>query len=61
MLRFASHFFSKSRRNIFVQGVELGGAIKNVIALAAGMCEGLDLGMNAMSSLVTRGCKEMSR
>jgi glycerol-3-phosphate dehydrogenase (NAD+) len=43
-----------------VKGVELGGAIKNVIALAAGMCEGLDLGMNAMSSLVTRGCMEMS-
>lgn len=42
-----------------VKGVELGGAIKNVIALAAGMCEGLDLGMNAMSSLVTRGCVEM--
>jgi glycerol-3-phosphate dehydrogenase (NAD(P)+) len=41
--------------------VELGGAIKNVIALAAGMCEGLDLGMNAMSSLVTRGCTEMTR
>lgn len=44
-----------------VKGVELGGAIKNVIALAAGMCEGLDLGMNAMSSLVTRGCTEMGR
>lgn len=43
-----------------VKGVELGGAIKNVIALAAGMCEGLDLGMNAMSSLVTRGCMEMA-
>lgn len=43
-----------------VKGVELGGAIKNVIALAAGMCEGLDLGMNAMSSLVTRGVVEMS-
>jgi glycerol-3-phosphate dehydrogenase (NAD+) len=43
-----------------VKGVELGGAIKNVIALAAGMCEGLDLGMNAMSSLVTRGCVEMA-
>ena len=36
-----------------VKGVELGGAIKNVLALAAGMCEGLGLGMNAMSSLVT--------
>lgn len=44
-----------------VKGVELGGAIKNVIALAAGMCEGLGLGMNAMSSLVTRGCTEMGR
>lgn len=43
-----------------VTGVELGGAIKNVLALAAGMCEGLDLGMNAMSSLITRGCVEMS-
>jgi glycerol-3-phosphate dehydrogenase (NAD+) len=43
-----------------VIGVELGGAIKNVIALAAGMCEGLGLGMNAMSSLVTRGVVEMS-
>lgn len=43
------------------QGVELGGAIKNVIALGAGMCEGLGLGMNAMSSLVTRGCMEMGR
>lgn len=44
-----------------VLGVELGGAIKNVIALAAGMCEGLDLGMNSLSSLVTRGCTEMAR
>lgn len=44
-----------------VKGVELGGAIKNVIALGAGMCEGLGLGMNAMSSLVTRGCMEMGR
>ena len=35
--------------------------MKNVIALAAGMCEGLGLGMNAMSSLITRGCMEMSR
>jgi glycerol-3-phosphate dehydrogenase len=41
--------------------VELGGAIKNVLALAAGMCEGLGLGMNAKSSLVTRGCVEMAR
>lgn len=44
-----------------VTGVEIGGAVKNVIALAAGMCEGLGLGTNAMSGLVTRGCGEMRR
>jgi len=44
-----------------VIGVEVGGAVKNVIALAAGMCEGLGLGTNAMSGLVTRGCAEMRR
>ena len=44
-----------------VMGVEVGGAVKNVIALAAGMCEGLGLGTNAMSGLVTRGCSEMRR
>lgn len=44
-----------------VIGVEIGGAVKNVIALAAGMCEGLGLGTNAMSGLVTRGCNEMRR
>jgi glycerol-3-phosphate dehydrogenase (NAD+) len=42
-------------------GVQIGGAVKNVIALAAGMCEGLGLGTNAMSGLVTRGCNEMRR
>lgn len=44
-----------------VMGVEVGGAVKNVIALSAGMCEGLGLGTNAMSGLVTRGCSEMRR
>jgi len=44
-----------------VIGVEIGGAVKNVIAIAAGMCEGLGLGTNAMSGLVTRGCGEMRR
>eukprot|EP00978_Attheya_sp_CCMP212_P045594 scaffold352502_cov61-Attheya_sp.AAC.1 len=44
-----------------VMGIEIGGAVKNVIALAAGMCEGLGLGTNAMSGLVTRGCGEMRR
>mmetsp|Transcript_36503 Transcript_36503/g.65723 ORF Transcript_36503/g.65723 Transcript_36503/m.65723 type:complete len:420 (+) Transcript_36503:137-1396(+) len=44
-----------------VMGVEVGGAVKNVIAIAAGMCEGLGLGTNALSGLVTRGCGEMRR
>jgi len=44
-----------------VVGVEIGGAVKNVIALGAGMCEGLRLRTNAMSGLVTRGCNDMRR
>ncbi|EOD08321.1 hypothetical protein EMIHUDRAFT_53015, partial [Emiliania huxleyi CCMP1516] len=44
-----------------VVGVEVGGAVKNVIAIAAGMCEGLGLGTNAMAALVTRGCTEMRK
>lgn len=42
-------------------GLEIAGAIKNVIAIAAGMSEGLGLGTNAMAALVTRGCSEMRR
>jgi glycerol-3-phosphate dehydrogenase (NAD(P)+) len=42
-------------------GVELGGALKNVIAIAAGICDGLDLGRNARAALVTRGLAEISR
>lgn len=42
-------------------GVELGGALKNVIAIAAGVCEGLRLGDNAKAALVTRGIAEMRR
>ncbi|HMX44424.1 MAG TPA: NAD(P)H-dependent glycerol-3-phosphate dehydrogenase [Candidatus Obscuribacter sp.] len=42
-------------------GVELGGTLKNVIAIAAGACDGLGLGVNAKASLLTRGLAEMSR
>ena len=44
-----------------VTGVELGGAYKNVIAIAAGVVEGLGLGHNALAGLVTRGLAEMTR
>lgn len=42
-------------------GVELGGALKNVIAIGAGICDGLGFGDNAKSALMTRGLVEMSR
>lgn len=42
-------------------GVEVGGALKNVIAIAAGACAGLGLGHNAQAALVTRGLAEMTR
>ncbi len=44
-----------------VVGVEMGGALKNVIAIAAGVIEGLGLGHNAMAALLTRGLAEMTR
>ena len=44
-----------------VVGVELGGAVKNVIAIAAGICDGLRLGRNARAALVTRGLAEIVR
>ena len=44
-----------------VAGVELGGALKNVIAIAAGVTEGLGLGANTLAALITRGLAEISR
>jgi glycerol-3-phosphate dehydrogenase (NAD(P)+) len=44
-----------------VVGAEIAGAVKNVIALAAGICTGLGLGTNAVAALVTRGLAEMTR
>jgi glycerol-3-phosphate dehydrogenase (NAD(P)+) len=42
-------------------GTEIAGAVKNVIAIAAGICTGLELGTNAVAALVTRGLAEMTR
>ncbi|KQP17612.1 NAD(P)H-dependent glycerol-3-phosphate dehydrogenase [Pseudorhodoferax sp. Leaf267] len=44
-----------------VVGVEVGGAVKNVLAIATGLCDGLALGLNARAALVTRGLAEMTR
>lgn len=44
-----------------IVGVELGGSLKNVIAIAAGVCDGLGLGDNAKAALITRGLAEISR
>ncbi|MGI4756122.1 MAG: NAD(P)H-dependent glycerol-3-phosphate dehydrogenase [Janthinobacterium lividum] len=57
-------FSSESLRvytNDDVVGVELGGALKNVIALAAGVVAGLELGANASAALITRGMAEITR
>jgi len=47
--------------NSDVIGVELGGALKNTVAIAAGICDGLGLGHNSVAALITRGLAEMTR
>jgi glycerol-3-phosphate dehydrogenase (NAD(P)+) len=59
-----SHFRSPALRlygSGDVVGVELGGSLKNIIAIAAGVVEGLGLGHNALAALITRGLAELSR
>jgi glycerol-3-phosphate dehydrogenase (NAD(P)+) len=53
--------FLRVYTNSDVVGVELGGAVKNVIAIAAGICDGLGFGYNARAALITRGLVEMNR
>ena len=47
--------------NVDIVGVEVGGAVKNVLAIATGLCDGLSLGLNARAALITRGLAEMTR
>jgi len=44
-----------------IVGVEVGGAVKNVLSIATGLCDGLELGLNARAALITRGLAEMTR
>lgn len=57
--------FSDPRFRVYtnndVVGVELGGALKNIIAIAAGVCDGLGLGHNSVAALITRGLAEITR
>jgi glycerol-3-phosphate dehydrogenase (NAD(P)+) len=57
-------FHSRALRvyaNDDVIGVEVGGAVKNVLAIATGLCDGMQLGLNARAALITRGLAEMTR
>jgi glycerol-3-phosphate dehydrogenase (NAD(P)+) len=60
----AAHIHGETLRvyaNDDLSGVETGGAVKNVLAIAAGICDGLKLGHNARTTLITRGLAEMAR
>ena len=62
---FVQHVFATPYFRVYtnsdVIGVELGGAVKNVIAIASGIVDGLDLGLNARAALITRGLAEIRR
>ena len=57
--------FSSEKMKVFtstdIMGVEMGGALKNVIAIATGICDGLNLGCNTRAALITRGLVEIAR
>ncbi|MES2770506.1 MAG: NAD(P)H-dependent glycerol-3-phosphate dehydrogenase [Pseudomonadota bacterium] len=63
--RTTAHALHNSALRIYtsddVPGVEVGGAVKNVMAIASGICDGLGLGLNARAALITRGLAEMAR
>ena len=65
LARAVQQAFNSSRFRVYtnddVIGVELGGALKNIIAIAAGVCDGLELGHNSVAALITRGLAEIAR
>jgi glycerol-3-phosphate dehydrogenase (NAD(P)+) len=65
LARVVQDAFNDSRFRVYtnddVIGVELGGALKNIIAIAAGVCAGLGLGHNSAAALITRGLAEIAR
>ena len=65
MSRKLAHLFSGPTMRVYpsedVIGVQVGGALKNVIAILAGVAEGMGLGVNTVALLVTRGCREINR
>ena len=65
LLKQVQQLFTTDRFRVYTNtdiiGVELGGALKNVIAIAAGICDGLGYGDNAKAALMTRGIAEMTR
>ena len=65
LLRTVQQEFSDPSFRIYTNsdlvGVELGGALKNIVAIAAGICDGLGFGHNSVAALITRGLAEMTR
>lgn len=65
LLRTVQQEFSDASFRVYtnsdVVGVELGGALKNIIAIAAGICDGLGFGHNSVAALITRGLAEITR
>jgi glycerol-3-phosphate dehydrogenase (NAD(P)+) len=65
LLRSVQQEFGDSSFRVYtnsdVIGVELGGALKNIVAIAAGICDGLGFGHNSVAALITRGLAEMTR
>jgi glycerol-3-phosphate dehydrogenase (NAD+) len=65
MCQAVQEIFLTSRLRVYtsrdVIGIEVGGALKNVIAIGAGMCSGMGLGLNSLAMLITRGTQEINR